>query len=40
MQISHDEVKFDKEKWSSVLGPIINLWKGLYKHFKEGGGLP
>lgn len=40
MQVSEEDVKFDKEKWSQVLGPLISMWKQLYKQLKESGGLP
>ncbi|KAL4440929.1 hypothetical protein ABPG74_009342 [Tetrahymena malaccensis] len=40
MQASAEDLKFDKEKWQKQLGTIINLWKNLYKQFREGSGLP
>jgi dynein heavy chain 2 len=30
-QVSAEELKFEKEKWSLILGPIINFWQSIYK---------
>jgi len=32
-----DDLKFDREKWSEMLGPIIKLWKSLFKQLTEKG---
>jgi len=34
---STENIKFDREKWNELLGPIIKLWKTLYKQVKEKG---
>jgi len=34
---STENLKFDREKWNEMLGPIIRLWKTLYKQVKEKG---
>ena len=30
LHVSGEDIKFDKEKWSKLLGPIIKLWQNLY----------
>jgi dynein heavy chain 2 len=32
-----DDLKFDREKWSTVLGPLIKLWKNLHKQVTDKG---
>ena len=32
-----DDLKFDREKWSIMLGPLIKLWKSLHKQITEKG---
>ena len=34
---SADDLRFDREKWSTMLGPIIKLWKGLYSQVTDKG---
>jgi len=30
--VSSSELRFDKEKWSKILGPVCQLWQTIYKH--------
>jgi dynein heavy chain 2, cytosolic len=39
LQVSGEDLKFDKEKWSKQLKPIVELWQGLYKIFRDQGGV-
>lgn len=34
---SSGNIKFDREKWSELLGPTVKLWKTLYKQVKDKG---
>ena len=34
--VSAEELRFDKEKWSQLLGPICQLWNTLYKPEEYG----
>lgn len=30
--VSAEQLRFDKEKWNKMLGPICQLWQTIYKH--------
>ena len=36
-RVSSENLKFDKERWGTLLKPIINMWKALNKQIQEGG---
>ena len=36
-RVSSENLKFDKERWGTLLKPIINMWKALHKQIQEGG---
>lgn len=37
MRVNSDDMKFDREKWSFSLQPLINMWKTLHKQLRDGG---
>ena len=29
--VSSEELRFDREKWTKLLGPILKMWGSIYK---------